>query len=115
MSSINIRIDDDVKKKAEKIFKKIGINHSIAINMFYHQVARTRSIPFPLMADEEPNEDRIEAMKEVEEMDKNINGDYKTYDNVDNLIEDLMKWVIKSECPQDLKRISKHALKEVWV
>ena len=89
MANINIRIDEKIKKDAEKVFKSLGLNPSTAINLFYIQVIRTNSIPFELKADE-PNELTKSAIEEVEEMDKG-NKESKTFSNVNELINDLDK------------------------
>lgn len=34
MKTINIKVDDEVKLKSEKIFKELGLNTSSAINIF---------------------------------------------------------------------------------
>lgn len=88
MANVNVRIDADIKKNAEKVFANLGISASTAINIFYKQVIRTNSIPFELKADI-PNKETLEALKEVEEMDKNNTG--KTYHSVEELMEDLLK------------------------
>lgn len=87
MANVNVRIDENVKRKAEEVFAKIGITPSAAINMFYVQVIRTKSIPFELKA-EIPNETTIAALKEVEEMEKNNTG--RAFNSVDDLMDDLM-------------------------
>ena len=89
MANINIRIDKDAKEKAEKVFSKLVITPTAAITIFYHQVIRTNSIPFELKANE-PNENTLQALAELEEMEKHPE-DYKTYDNVDELMEDLLE------------------------
>jgi DNA-damage-inducible protein J len=45
---INIRIDSGVKKDAEYIFSKIGLNLSEGINIYLRRVAADKGIPFPL-------------------------------------------------------------------
>lgn len=45
-SNINIRIDDKLKKEAEKLFNDLGINMSSAINVFLKQSVREQKIPF---------------------------------------------------------------------
>ena len=89
MANINIRIDEKIKKDAEKVFKSLGLNPSTAINLFYIQVIRTNSIPFELKTDE-PNELTKSAIEEVEEMDKG-NKESKTFSSIDELINDLDK------------------------
>jgi len=34
MAVINIRVNDEVKKEAEIIFKSLGLNMSVAMNLF---------------------------------------------------------------------------------
>ena len=89
MANINIRINDSIKANAEKVFSKLGLTPTTAITLFYNQVIRTNSIPFELKVDE-PNDETIEALKELEEMEKDPKKG-KTYNNVDELMEDLLK------------------------
>ena len=51
MAQISLRVDDDVKRGAEKTFDDIGLSMSTAINIFLKKVARERRIPFELSAD----------------------------------------------------------------
>ena len=51
MAQISLRIEDDVKYKAEKIFDEIGLSTSAAITIFLKAVVRERRIPFELNAD----------------------------------------------------------------
>ena len=46
MATINIRIDDDTKRNAERILKELGISASSAITMFYKQIIRDKALPF---------------------------------------------------------------------
>ena len=49
----------------------------------------TNSIPFELKVSK-PNKETIAAINEVEEMEKNPSK-FKGYDNVEDLLEDLLK------------------------
>ncbi|WP_349673846.1 type II toxin-antitoxin system RelB/DinJ family antitoxin [Lacrimispora sp.] len=51
MASINVRVDDELKKQSEMIFEELGINTSTAINIFLKQVIRSNGIPFTVQAD----------------------------------------------------------------
>ena len=88
MANVNIRIDDKIKKNAETVFANLGLTPTTAITLFYNQVIRTNSIPFELKAT--PNKETLAAIQEVEEMEKNPEN-YKGYDSVDDLMEDLLK------------------------
>ena len=56
MGSITIRIDDDVKKEAESLFKKLGFSISGATNVFFRQAIREQAIPFKIMANSKYDE-----------------------------------------------------------
>lgn len=45
-TNINVRTDSELKAQAEQIFSELGLNMSIAINMFLRQVVRENGIPF---------------------------------------------------------------------
>lgn len=51
MAQISLRVDDDVKRNAERTFDAIGISMSTAINVFLKTVVRENRIPFELSAD----------------------------------------------------------------
>ena len=89
MANINVRIDDSVKRKAEGVFESIGLTPSAAINLFYVQVIRTKSIPFELRA-EIPNSTTVAAIKEVDQMEKKNNS--KTINNIEKLMKNLENW-----------------------
>ena len=85
MAVINIRVNDEVKKEAETIFKSLGLNMSVTINLFLKKCINENGIPFDLKL---PNNETIEAL---EETNKILNGDIerKSYKNADELFEDL--------------------------
>ena len=85
MAVINIRVNDEVKKEAETIFKSLGLNMSVTINLFLKKCINENGMPFDLKI---PNKETIEAM---EETNKILNGDIerKSYKNADELFEDL--------------------------
>jgi len=47
-TNLTIRIDEDIKREAETLFNRIGLNISSAINVFFRQAIREQSIPFEL-------------------------------------------------------------------
>lgn len=51
MAQISLRIDDEVKRSAEKTSDSIGLSMSAAINIFLKTVIRENRIPFELSAD----------------------------------------------------------------
>ena len=89
MANINVRIDSNVKESAEAVFASLGITPTAAISLFYNQVIRTNSIPFELKADI-PNKETLLAVNELEKMENNPEK-YKGYNDIDSLMEDLLK------------------------
>lgn len=51
MAQVNFRIDEEIKNKAEKALKEMGLNMSTAITMFLVKVGREKRIPFEINAD----------------------------------------------------------------
>ena len=56
MTSITIRIDDDIKRDAETLFDKLGFSISGAINVFFRQAIRQQAIPFEIRTKTEAEE-----------------------------------------------------------
>jgi len=80
-TTVRARIEPELKEDTEKVFEKIGLSTSDAIRLFLQQVRLHKGIPFPL---EIPNEDTLEAFREVDS-DKEL----QTYENVDEMFGDL--------------------------
>ena len=62
-ATINVRVDEKVKAKAEKILGKIGISMSDTISMLLHQIALQKGIPFEVKV---PNAETRKAMADAE-------------------------------------------------
>jgi DNA-damage-inducible protein J len=65
MATINIRVDESLKKQSEMIFDELGMSMTGAITIFLKAVVRTKSIPFSL---EIPNKETIKAFREVDDI-----------------------------------------------
>ena len=48
MAQINIRIDDELKVRADHIFEELGLNMTTAFTMFIRQTIRQGGIPFEI-------------------------------------------------------------------
>ena len=110
MANVNVRIDGNIKADAEAVFSDLGLTPSTAINLFYKQVIRTHSIPFPLKA-ETPNRKTKKALREAEKIEKHPNK-YKKYDSVEDLMEDLNNWPMVLGRLVSSKKIINYALNE---
>lgn len=86
-TNVNIRMDSELKKQFSEFCKDVGMNMSTAFNIFANKTVKEWRIPFTIGQDE-PNAETLEAFREVEEMKKHPDQ-YKAYDSVDALFEDL--------------------------
>jgi len=43
---LNIRVDEKIKNKADKLLEELGLDMSTAVNMFVHQIVITNGVPF---------------------------------------------------------------------
>lgn len=91
-SNLNIRLDSNLKKEAEELFKSLGLNMTSAINVFLTQSVKERKIPFEIK-ERRPSRKLKRALKEADQI---ISGKKKskTYSSVEELFEDLNKWNI---------------------
>ncbi|WP_099832350.1 type II toxin-antitoxin system RelB/DinJ family antitoxin [Streptococcus suis] len=48
MSTIAIRVDDELKNQATELYKELGLDMTTAVKLFLVQSVKTRSIPFPV-------------------------------------------------------------------
>ena len=85
MATINIRVDEKLKKQSEEIFEELGLGMTSALTLFLKAVVRTNGIPFSL---EIPNKKTLEALKEVDDISSGKKK-VKKYSNANELRKDL--------------------------
>ena len=82
--SMNIRMDSDIKSKAQHLFSEFGLDMTTAINMFLRQSIRENGIPFKLNLDI-PNKETLKVIRDINNK-KNIS---KPFSNIEDLMRDL--------------------------
>ena len=87
-TTIQVRVDKNTKKQADKTFKKMGLDTSSGIKLFLHRVIQSRSIPFEIRTVNgfTPEQER-KILKETEYALKHG----KSYKTVEELFDDIMK------------------------
>ena len=50
-TNINVRVDSEIKNKAQEVFSALGLDMTSAINIFLRQAIRKNGIPFELVAE----------------------------------------------------------------
>ncbi|MCL2773830.1 MAG: type II toxin-antitoxin system RelB/DinJ family antitoxin [Oscillospiraceae bacterium] len=67
-TTINVRVDEDVKKDVEELFGNLGLNLSTAVNIFFRQSLMEEAIPFQIKFKR--------RHKTLKERLKGVNGGY---------------------------------------
>lgn len=50
-TTLNVRMDEDVKRRFDEFCADVGMNASVAVNLFVKTVIRERRIPFEITSD----------------------------------------------------------------
>lgn len=96
--NLNIRVDEELKRKAESLFAELGLNMTTAMNIFLRYSVRYGGIPFDLRI-EKPNAETSAAIDDV----NNNRNMSKSFDSVKASMEDLN--ALESGTPVGLKRL----------
>lgn len=83
-TTLSVRMDEDVKKGLEAFCADVGMNTSVAINMFAKAVLRERRLPFDVVSYNldpfysQANQDRLVKAKErMERSDETVHEPIK--------------------------------------
>lgn len=87
LSIINVSIENELKEKAEALFKKLGLNMDSAVTLFLEEAVTRGELPFDIPS--EPNAETIKAIEEAEEMMKHPER-YKKYSSFDEALKDIL-------------------------
>ena len=86
-TTMNIRIEPNLKKQVEEILTDLGMNISDAVTIYFKQIVLTDSIPLQIKRPKF-NKETLEAIKEADEIMKHPEN-YKSYNNVYEMIEEI--------------------------
>jgi DNA-damage-inducible protein J len=85
MTTLQIRIDEKIKRNAKKVFDKIGLDMSSAIKVYLHQVVITQCIPFTLLTENGltlQQEREILNASEEAKLGINVDGPFETKEEI---------------------------------
>ena len=82
MTRISIRMDEELRKKADAILDELGLNMSSAVNIFVKQLVRQGGLPFTPMletqqAAENKRRERLDSLLNFASQNKRIESGYK--------------------------------------
>jgi len=73
MAQVNIRIDDELKNRADSIFEELGLNMTTAFTIFVRQTIRQGGIPFEITTRTDPfyNKENMKVLRQsIKEADE---------------------------------------------
>lgn len=82
--SMNIRMDSEIKKKAQELFSSLGMDMTTAINIFLRQAIQYDGLPFPVQ-NVKLSKKTVTAIEDVE------NG--RNLSPVFSSVEDAKRWL----------------------
>lgn len=86
-TNLNIRIDSNLKKESDSLFKSLGLNMTTAINIFLTKCVKSKSIPFEI-SEPKLSKDLEKAIKESQKLSNDSKR--KKYHDVQELVKALL-------------------------
>ncbi len=83
MAQISLRVDDDIKRSAERTLENIGLSMSTAINIFLKAVVRENKIPFELSADPFYSKENMDELERRVSAVRSGNSTLKEHDLIE--------------------------------
>ncbi len=82
MTQVSFRVDENLKAEADRLFKSMGMNTSVAITIFFQQTIQRGKLPFEVLGDPFYGEANIrELERRAREMDAGHNtAEHETID-----------------------------------
>jgi DNA-damage-inducible protein J len=90
MATIQIRVDDNIKKAADNLFGSLGLDTSTAVRIFLAASLDSEGIPFVVKhgKNRTPNAELLEAMDDIR-LRRNLHGPFAKADEaVRSMLED---------------------------
>ena len=88
--NLQVRIDAHLRQRAEKVFKKIGIDTPTAIRVFFAKVADIGGIPFLLQSSEDAyTPQQLRQIDRLAAQVKRGKGVSEPFSSVDDLLRDI--------------------------
>jgi DNA-damage-inducible protein J len=85
-ASLNIRLDENIKKTAESVYSHYGLSLAEAVTVFIHQSCNVGGLPFDLRP-KHPNAETLVAMAEAKKISRDPT--VKGHRNMTAMFEEL--------------------------
>jgi DNA-damage-inducible protein J len=90
MATIQVRMDDNIKIKADNLFSSLGFDTATAVRMFITAAIEYDGLPFAVkrITTKKPNSELFEAMEDIR-LGRNLHGPFNTAEEaVRSMLED---------------------------
>lgn len=87
-TNITMRIDETLKAQLQELLGNLGMDMTTFFTMSAKQAVREQALPFHPSMDI-PNQETLEAFREVEDMKKHPEK-YKSYTDIDEMMRELL-------------------------
>jgi len=87
-TTINVRVDETIKRNVEQLFDNMGMNISTAVNIFFRQCLMEEALPF------QPKIKRTslsEALKEAQEQAKENGASGMAMDEINSIVAEVRR------------------------
>lgn len=86
-TNVTMRIDENLKAQLQELVSNLGLDMTTFFTMAAKQAIREQAIPFSVTM-HVPNEETIQAFKEVDDMKQNPAA-YKSYNSFSDLLNEV--------------------------
>ena len=78
-TTINLRVDSEVKLQAGKILDSMGLTFSEAFNLLLHQIRIQRALPFDVIAySHTPRQESLAFIERIENGEEELEGPFSS-------------------------------------
>lgn len=86
-SILSVRMDENLKKEFDEFCSEVGLNSSVAVNLFVRTVVREKRIPFEIT--NQPSRSSAAVLRSA---DRDMeNGKLQGYEDAAEMLKDLLK------------------------
>lgn len=89
-TTLQIRIDEDLKKQATEVFESLGMDLSTAVRVFLKKSVMENGMPFSVVNDEVGRKALI-AIRDMQETSKLNGNDKMTLEEINEIIAETRK------------------------
>ena len=87
-ATIAFRVKPEIKKRADRLFERLGMTTSTGMNILLMQTLEHRGFPFQIVTGEEEDIPNATTLAAINDLDCNHN--LSQYDSVDAMLKDVL-------------------------